>query len=207
MAFVFTVEDGTGLAAANAYITEANADDYHAGRGHVDWTGSQALKEAAIVRATDYIDKRFGKKFRGFSSFSDQGLEWPRLDAFDNDDFLYPDIPTQLQKACAEYALISLRQGELAPQPNLPVPDQPVDGSASTSTGIITGEISEKTEKVGPLEETTKYRSAGINIAGRNDRGTQSHLLNDVHIPEYPVADMWIEELLISHGSRNLSRA
>lgn len=208
MAFVFTVEDGDGLEAANAYITEAEADDYHEGRGHTDWAAlSSEAKQGAIVRATDYIDKRFGRRFRGFKSSSAQALEWPRIDATDNDDYLVNPVPRALVKACAEYALISARQGELAPAPNLPIPDEAVADGASTSTSIVTGEIKSKTEKVGPLQESTSYVTSAEIAGGGSNRSSQSRMVEDVHLPEYPVADLWIEELLVPAGGRTVDRA
>lgn len=208
MAFTFLVEDGTGLAASNSYVSESDADDYHDGRGHTDWDAlTTAVKEAALVRATDYIDKRFGRRFRGSKSTKDQALEWPRFEAMDNDGFLFDDVPRQLVKACAEYALITSRQGELAPAPNLPVPDEAVADGAASTTSVVTGEVKKKTEKVGPLTESTEYRSAAESSAAQRDRSSQSAILNDVHVPEYPVADMWIEELLKSIVSRDVRRA
>lgn len=35
----FVVEDGSGIANANAYITVAYADEYFSDRGNADWAG------------------------------------------------------------------------------------------------------------------------------------------------------------------------
>src|SRR5882672_6440147 len=84
------VEDGiSGNPDANAYISVEFADDYHDLRGNSKWTAANAgQRTAAIVRATDYIDKRFQQWFLGTKQNHDQGLAWPRLDALDRDRFL-----------------------------------------------------------------------------------------------------------------------
>ena len=105
----FLVEPGTGIALSNAYDSVADIDTHHADRGNTAWADfTTPDKEFAIIRASDYIDKRFGIRFVGLRKIKEQGLEWPRLDAFDQDGFLLsgPDaLPRQLLKACAEYAL------------------------------------------------------------------------------------------------------
>lgn len=208
----FVVEDGDGLELANAYVAVAFVDTYHEDRGRTDWAGfSTAIKEDSIVRATDYIEWRFGTKFRGTRRGQSQGLEWPRISAFDNDDFLYNNpldaVPRQLQKATAEYALIAARQGELAPNPPLPTGDETLDGTASTATENTSGIVTAKRERVGPLEEETKYAdltSAGSSQAG--GRTAQSFMNSDFYLPEYPRADGWIRELIDNPNSRRLLR-
>lgn len=205
----FTVEDGSGIPGANAYVDEAFADGHHADRGNTFWsTLSSPDKQAAIIRATDYIDKRFGRRFRGFREQKDQGLEWPRLDAFDDDGFLLSggaDIPAQLQKATAEYALRAAIYMTLAPDPLRPVPKQDMTQNPPTQdTSVVTGEVRRKRERVGPIEEETSYVTAAETAAksvAAGARSVQSGLVNDFQIPEYPEADMWIEELI--HPSSN----
>ena len=209
----FTVEDGSGISSANAYIDKAFADTYHADQGHADWTGTDTEKETWIVRATYYIDKRFGRRFRGFRKLKSQSLEWPRLDAFDNDGFLLSgedEVPRLLQRACAEYALRAKMYGVLAPDPPRAAPVQdPTDATTSSAVeAVASGVITEEAKKIGPLEKTTRYQSVAqmISSMGR-DKAQQSSLINDVFIPEYPEADLWIEELLRSSTSRRLARA
>ncbi len=206
-----TVEDGTGLAAANGYISVAFADTYHSDRLRTDWAGlSTPTKEGAIIRATDYIDWRFGRKFRGTKQSKSQGLEWPRLSALDNDRFLLNDndaVPRQLQKAVSEYALIAARIGELAPNPPLPTGDEPLDGTASTATNSNSGIVTQLREKVGPLEVSTRY--ADLTAAGSQQGGTrvsQSAINSDFYLPEYLRADGWLSELLVNPYSRTLVR-
>lgn len=137
----FTVEDGTGVIDANAYITVAWADSYHSDRGHTAWTGADALKEQAIVRATDYIETRWGSRFKGSQEFLDplQPLQWPRLYAYDVNGLAYEGIPVLLKRATAEYAMRAL-SASLLPDP---------DRSQGPTTLMR--------KKVGPIETETRY--------------------------------------------------
>lgn len=140
----FTVEDGTGVADANAYITTAYADTYHSDRGNAAWTGTSTVKEQAIVRATDYVEARWGLRFKGIKEFTDplQPLSFPRLYIYDENGLAIEGIPTMLKRAIAEYALRALSAALL------PDPDQ--------SQGAITG----TRKKVGPIETETTYATA-----------------------------------------------
>lgn len=210
---MFTVETGTGTPGANAYDSVANIDAHHADRGTSDWTNfTTPEKEQAIVRASDYIDKRFGRRFVGVRSTKGQGLEWPRLSAFDQDGFLLSgvdQIPRQLLKACAEYALRAAVCGILAPDPPLPVPKQDPAAMGTRPEQAETGQLTRKREKVGPLEED-KWFETTSQVIGRNlaagATGVKSSLVNDFLIPEYPEADMWLEELLRSSMGARLAR-
>lgn len=134
MAFVFTAETGSGVAGANAYVAVAAADDYHSGRGNTTWAAlSSGAKQAAIVKATDHIELLFSERFIGTRKTLDQGLSWPRDDAYDVRD---PDgeaisgVPVQVQNACAEYALRASTAALL------------VDGPAVTSESKSAGDLS-----------------------------------------------------------------
>ena len=71
------VEDGTGKADAETYVSVAVANAYHAAMGNTGWTGTDAAKEIALRRAAQYIDNRY--RFRGERKTSTQALEWPRV--------------------------------------------------------------------------------------------------------------------------------
>lgn len=86
------VEDGTGVAGANAYISVSYATAYHAERGNA-WAGTTTEMEQAIVRASDYLDQM---PWGGTRLTTTQGLQWPRV------TWGYPDA---IKRACAEYAL------------------------------------------------------------------------------------------------------
>lgn len=65
----FIVETGSGTPGANAYVPVAFVTDYLAARGRSTENGwdalSDALRKAAIVKATDYIEQRWGPEFLG----------------------------------------------------------------------------------------------------------------------------------------------
>ena len=136
----FVVEDGTGLENSNALISVAFAASYFTDRGgNSVWTASsEPQKQAAIVQATDYICSRF--RFKGSKYKDEQALEWPRVFC-DSED---PQMPANLLKAVAEYA-VRARTAPLAPDPT-------VDATGGT--------VISKKEKVGPLEEETRYSEA-----------------------------------------------
>lgn len=74
----FTVEDGSVVAGANAYVTEAEGDDYFALHLYGSlWTAANSTKkQSAIVMATRMIDASFGYKGNQFTTT--QSLKWPR---------------------------------------------------------------------------------------------------------------------------------
>ncbi len=101
----FIAEDGTGLADANSLCSVSDADTYFADRSNTAWAGTDATKEAALIRATDYIEMLFSEKFKG-EAFSDtQALCWPRwFGAMPKT----PIFPQDIKRAVCEYAVISL---------------------------------------------------------------------------------------------------
>ena len=136
-----TVEDGTGLAEANAYISVADADSYHAARGRSDWQEHlSGAKESAIVRATDYLDSVYRRRFVGTRGSSTQSLEWPRSGVCDENGSVIANVPTDIANATAELARAMLSV-DLAPLPS----DTPE------------GAVVMKREKLGPIEEETQY--------------------------------------------------
>lgn len=195
---MFVAEDGTGLSTSTSYISVAYADTYHSDMGHVSWTSlSTPEKETMLIRASKYIDKRFGRRFRGTRIKKDQTLQWPRVDAYDNDDFTLTGVPKDLKEACAEYALRAAIYSELAPDPVLPVPTQDFGGAElpTPATEQSQGAISSKTEIVfGAVEESVSYRGPDSQTASGKEN--QSTLVNTGNIPEYPAADLLIENLL-----------
>ena len=254
MAFTFTVEDGTGLAAANAYASLQDVRDHHDGRGQLtDWDGADVsttidsadagadtltiaahpfetgdgpmkpvgadlpapldatteywavvvnadtIKLAAsyddavadtpvvidlttagtgamslshpdfdaqrqcIVLGTDYVNNRFGGRFRGIRLVSTQALEVPRYGAYDDEGTLLEGVPAELVRAVAEYALRA-RAATLLPDP---------DGDAH---------VTQKSESVGPLAESVSYA------------------VPTTLLPEYPAADRLLRRLILPGG-------
>lgn len=67
------VETGSGVRGANAYVNIAYVTAYLTSRNRQtenSWNSvSDSVKEAGIIAATDYIDKKFGPRFKGQPSF------------------------------------------------------------------------------------------------------------------------------------------
>lgn len=134
------VEDGTGKVDAQSYIDVAFADAYFTARGVAAWTGSNTVKEQAILRAMDYLENRW--RWLGYAEFPDtpQALRWPRVYVYEEGRAV-TGIPLRLKQATAEYALRALT-GELQPDPTAQANGMQVVGSR---------------EKVGPIETEVSY--------------------------------------------------
>lgn len=192
MAFTFTVEDGTGLEDSNAYVSVAYCDDYHDGRGHDYWaTLTAELKQDAIVRATDHVDRAFGNRYRGVKYSGDQALLWPRSDAYDRDGYSLDEVPDPLQRAVAEYAMRAAELGELTPDPARSAGSQDYTAAPSQADSApqASGTVKLKREKVGPLEEETEY-----------DASKAAGGANSNWIPAYPAADLILQRVLRPAG-------
>lgn len=125
-----TVEDGTGLAGADSLVSVAIADAYHTAMGNTTWTGTDAAKEIALRRATQYIDNRY--TYRGTKLTSTQALAWPRVGY--EDGYTVEAWPVaNLKAACCEAALRAL--------------------SDTLQTDVAADQVTEET--VGPI--TVKY--------------------------------------------------
>lgn len=139
-----TVETGSGSATADALISLAACGDYHTARGNADWTGTDALKEAAIRRATAYLSN--GHQWDGLRSHGrSQALAWPRAGVVDFEGYGIPsdEIPVEIVHACAEAALREL-----------------VEPGALTPDVVLSDLV--KREKVGPLE--TEYANSAVSV-------------------------------------------
>jgi len=111
------VEDGTGKAGAEAYISVADASTYFTNRGNTAWgsISTEALQEAYLRQATDYMTQIYRDRWEGVRFTQDQALDWPRSGAT-RDSWSVPidEVPVEVQNACAELAL-KASSGELAP--------------------------------------------------------------------------------------------
>ena len=120
----FTVQDDTGTVEdANAYITVAAFIAYFADR-NITIAVDDDVNQAAIIRATAYVDQRFcykGSKLEGY----DQTTQWPRQQSdyggvYVGDD-LVEGIPREVEQATAEYAYRAYldADGEVQPDPTV----------------------------------------------------------------------------------------
>jgi hypothetical protein len=115
MAITLVVEDGTGLANANTYISLADSDSYHNDRFNEGWKGGEEPRESALIRATEFIDNEW--VFQGDRRFPEtpQALAWPRVGVYDEEAQLVDDdsVPLGIQYATAELALVVTCNGTL----------------------------------------------------------------------------------------------
>lgn len=100
-----------------AYGTRVAADSYHTARLNAAWTGSDAVKEAALLRASDWIDGQYEYRFPGYPlTGSAQDRSWPRSDAFDRGGMIVTGIPLRIEYATYEAALREIvTPGSLSP--------------------------------------------------------------------------------------------
>jgi hypothetical protein len=104
----FLVEDGTGLAGSTSYVAVATATSYHADRGNTAWAAiaSDALRQVALIRASQAIDHMGQERFPGTRHSTTQGLDWPRDDAYDLEGNELTLVPTPVVNATCEGALL-----------------------------------------------------------------------------------------------------
>ena len=122
------VEDGTGLANAESYVSIPASPS------------PTAQKEAYLRKATEYLDNRYGDAYQGARVTTTQALGWPRAYAVvDGVEVAEDALPTQLIRATCEVALL-LAQG--------------VDITPVLERG---GRIKALTQVVGPLSERTAW--------------------------------------------------
>lgn len=138
-----TVEDGTGLSTADAYVAQVAADAYHLARGNSSWAAATSdQKNAAIVRATQAIDGMYGKAWPGGRLTSTQALDWPRADAYDLDGYALTLVPQGVKDAACEAALLELTAGTL-----------------SASIDVSVEEV-----QVGPIKKRTRTGGTGPKV-------------------------------------------
>jgi len=124
------VEDGTIVNDANSYVTVSYADSFHNDRANSSWTGTDAVKEAALIKATDYIEQVYEGRWVGYLVDNDQPLSWPRTYNVNGSVYvdydISGDIPKRLKQAVCILALESL-SGELNPVLDRAVKREKVD--------------------------------------------------------------------------------
>lgn len=76
MAATLVVEDGTGKADANTYISLADYGTYIGDRGLTDST-TDAAKTGRIIQAKDWLESQ-EKLYQGSKNSDNQSLVWPR---------------------------------------------------------------------------------------------------------------------------------
>lgn len=148
---MLTVEDGSGRSDSESYVSVADANTRHTALGNTAWTGADSVKEAALRRATQYMEQAFRSRWKGTRLLRAQALSWPRYGAVvDGWDVESTIVPDEVANACADLALRALS----------------ADLNADQTRAIIR-------EKVGPLEteysphsaQAVQYRSIDMMLA------------------------------------------
>ncbi len=106
-------EDGTGVATAESYISVTDFDTYWAKRT-LDvlylaadlGNASTTQKEESLRISTQELDAENEANWKGSKATSQQGLDWPRFNAFDSSDFTIDSasVPTELEALTSERA-------------------------------------------------------------------------------------------------------
>lgn len=112
----FVAEDGTGVEGANSFVSLADSNTFFTlHRSAATWAAaSDTNKQIALIAATRDIQAQFKGLWIGELADDDQGLDWPRDEAYDDDDRLLTGVPQALKDATCELALIAL-SAELRP--------------------------------------------------------------------------------------------
>lgn len=127
------VEDGSGIANAESYISVADATAYHAARGNAAWAAlaNDTLREQMLRKATGAMLQLYRSRWAGWRVSATQALDWPRAYVERTDfanlssitpppnllgAYYYPSntVPADVQNACAELALRAI-SGDLLP--------------------------------------------------------------------------------------------
>lgn len=103
-----TVEDGSGVAGADSYISITDADTYFGARGNPSqWTSlGMEEKEAFLRVAATFEDGAY--QWKGHRKTTMQGLDWPREEVVDDEGDAVADdvVPRNVIYAQAELGLL-----------------------------------------------------------------------------------------------------
>ncbi len=172
------VEDGTGLANADSYLSLADATAYLLRQGKftlAETTGNvnnnaayPLLQEVHMWKAAQYVDFLCQGKAVGIKVSGTQALVWPRRkvarDGRWEDGSPAPVVPDNVKWAQAEAAELSA-SGE----PLLNVSDQ-----NSTSSGAA-GQLILEREEIGPLVEERRYSSTASTTSSVENTQVKIH--------------------------------
>lgn len=104
------VENGSGLPNANSYCDLDYALEYCTMKGYTSWQSlSETEQKVFIIRGTEFVDNFYN--WRGRKGTGGQALSFPRIDLYDDDQYLIHGIPEKLKKACLEAAFLNSASG------------------------------------------------------------------------------------------------
>ncbi len=129
------IEDGSVVENANSYVSIDDCDTYHSNLGNATWTGTDAVKKAAILRAMAWIESQ---SWEGRKTAYENPLSWPRADVVTRDGYLIPEdeVPIQVVNALCEAALVELESaGALRPalERGGQIKSESIDGAVSVT--------------------------------------------------------------------------
>lgn len=157
------VEDGTGLADAESYISVADTIAYLTKFGEDTETtfvaGNVTEQEQWLRQATRYLDTTYHQLWKGSRAHETQALDWPRIGVTDDDGFIIEStvVPIDLIDANAVMGGRAVADTLL-------------------SNDLSNGDIIRDKSKVGPLETDITFQS-GVS-QDNNYRKTRSMLLD-----------------------------
>jgi hypothetical protein len=106
----FTVENETGLAAANSYASVSELDAFVADRGLTLTASSPTEKEQILVKACDHLENLYRHRYGGEIEFpsTPQRLSFPRKYLYDAiTGKLVSGVPLAIKEAQLELAVIA----------------------------------------------------------------------------------------------------
>lgn len=147
------VEDGTGKADAESYISVADADTRMTNLGNTNWTTlTTTEKEQALRRGTIYMEQAYRERWVGTRATEAQALSWPRVITEPVDGWYIDsdELPADIANACADLAF-KAAAGDL---------------NADLARGVVR-------KKIGPLEtefdrfspQSVRYRSIDMALS------------------------------------------
>lgn len=152
------VEDGTGLPNADSYVSIEFADSYFSARGFSAWAElTQAKKEQALIKATDFIDSIY--QWHGKKLTAEQSLRFPRTNLVDYEGQTVEGIPTCLKQAVCDAAQLSSGGTELFQTKN-------ENGDVVSETITTLSFTYSKSDKSEQTTSTTLYDSINTKLRG-----------------------------------------
>jgi len=182
----FVHEIGAGLPNANSYADPDQARDYGAARHRNTLQNiTEEQLEALLIRATDYIDQRWGMKFAGSPKTSTQALSWPRDYVYDELGALVTGVPADIVCATIELAERATGLDRLISDPPAPYP---VADASGTVADVTDGAIVSIRKKVDTIETSKPYAGSIGGVHRTPTTGT----LAGIAIQEFPAVKLLI---------------
>ena len=162
----FVVEDGTGVSNANAYISVAFYRAYFADRGRDVSAQTDQQVQGYIVRATDFVESRFGQRYQGTRKTLTQALGMPRTGMTLDGVTLSSDaVPAMFSMGIAEYAFRASKYADLAPDAPVPFEREAANGDAIAATGAVIEYADRQTERDATTRDNRDQILAAPNAA------------------------------------------